>query len=299
MDKLKVLLIMLLAATSGLAVSMYILALIFAPSKSPLGVLVTILTSGFSPNLTFFIPLSSLLFLSTVLASIVGVIYFLVVPEMKNYVSSNGKDNISVVLKTLKPEERKVVGVLDAHGGTYLQKFITKEAGLSRLKTHRVIAALSERGIVHVEKQRNTNQVTLLKWFHDGMNEFLVGQLHTMTTEDDISNLPKVEQLLVLIAVVLCLKGKKKVYISLKEIREQCAIIEKARGLELVENLEDYVQDLSDRGILDIHSLKEIGINGVPAEKLESFLDGLFQRLSVVLENEDKGRKGEPVPFGH
>jgi uncharacterized membrane protein len=171
MEKLKILLIMLLTATSGLAVSMYILALILAPTESPLNVLAGILTHGFSPDLPFFIPLSSLLFLSTVLASMVGVIYFLVLPEMKNYVSGNGKDTTSVVLRTLKPDERKVVNVLDIHGGTYLQKFITKEAGLSRLKTHRVIAALSERGIVHVEKRDNTNQVSLVKWFHDGMHQ--------------------------------------------------------------------------------------------------------------------------------
>jgi uncharacterized membrane protein len=170
MEKLKVLLIMLLASTSGLAVSMYILAIILAPAESPLSVLTQILTGGFSQELPFFIPLSSLLFLSTVLASMVGVIYFLVLPEMKNYVSGNGKDTISVVLRTLKPEERKVVSVLDAHGGTYMQKFITKEAGLSRLKTHRVVAALSERGIVHVEKRGNTNEVSLTKWFHDGMH---------------------------------------------------------------------------------------------------------------------------------
>jgi len=56
-----------------------------------------------------------------------------------------------------------VVGVLDAHGGTYLQKFITREAGLSRLKTRRVIAALSERGIVYVEKRGNTNEVSIVK----------------------------------------------------------------------------------------------------------------------------------------
>jgi len=51
-----------------------------------------------------------------------------------------------------------------------LQKYITKEAGLSRLKTHRVVAALSERGIVQVEKYGNTNQVSLAKWFHEGMH---------------------------------------------------------------------------------------------------------------------------------
>jgi uncharacterized membrane protein len=171
MEKLKILLIKLLAATSGLAVSIYLLVLFLAPTESPLSVLARILTRGFSPDPPFFIPLSSLLFLSIVLATMVGVIYSLVLLEMKNYVSGNGKDTTSTVLRTLKPEERKVISVLDAHGGIYLQKFITKEADLSRLKTHRVVAALSERGIVHVEKRDNTNEVSLVKWFHDGMHQ--------------------------------------------------------------------------------------------------------------------------------
>lgn len=171
MEKLKVLLIMLLAAALGLAFSLYILALILIPTGSPLSVLSGILTNGLPSDLPFFIPLSSLLFLFTVLASMVGVIYFLVLPEMKNYASGNGKEATSVVLRTLKPEERSVVNVLHAHGGTYLQKYITKEAGLSRLKTHRVVAALSERGIVNVEKRGNTNEVTLVKWFLDGMHQ--------------------------------------------------------------------------------------------------------------------------------
>jgi len=91
---------------------------------------------------------------------------------MKNFVTGNGggMDAVSVVLRTLKPEERKVVMVLDAHGGTYLQKYIAKEAGLSRLKTHRVDAGLSERGILVAEKHGNTNEVTLVGWFHDGMH---------------------------------------------------------------------------------------------------------------------------------
>ncbi len=172
MEKLKVLLIMLLAATAGLAVSMFILALSVAPNESPLNVLAELLTGGFTPTLAILIPLSTLLFLFTLLASVVGVIYFLVLPEMKDYVAGTGggKEAVSVVLRTLKPEERKVVVVLDAHGGTYLQKYITKEAGLSRLKTHRIIAALSERGIVRAEKRGNTNEVSLVDWFRDGMH---------------------------------------------------------------------------------------------------------------------------------
>jgi uncharacterized membrane protein len=173
MDKLKVLLIVLVTAAAGLAVSMFILALSVAPDESPLNVLAGLMTGGFTPNLTILIPLSTLLFLFTLLASVVGIVYFLVLPEMKNYVAGTGggSDAAALVLRTLKPDERKVVGVLDAHGGTYLQKYITKEAGLSRLKTHRVIAALSERGIVHAEKRGNTNEVSLVKWFHDGMHQ--------------------------------------------------------------------------------------------------------------------------------
>jgi uncharacterized membrane protein len=170
LKKLEVLLILLVAATAGLAVSIYLLALIYAPSGSPLNELYMILTRGFPQNLTFFIPLSTLLFLTTVLASMVGVIYFLVLPEMKDYYESDsGREAGAMVLKTLKPDERKVVAVLKVHSGTYMQKFITRETGLSRLKTHRVVAALAERGIVQVTKKGNTNEVSLVKWFLDGM----------------------------------------------------------------------------------------------------------------------------------
>jgi len=175
LDKLKVLLILLLAAVLGLAVSLFLLALAFLPTTSPGDLFYQILTQGFPSGLPFVILLSTLLFLSTVLASVVGVIYFLVLPEMKNYYSNGaapaGRDASAMVMRTLKPDEQKVVGVLKVHGGSYIQKFVTPEAGLSRLKTHRVVAALSERGIVHVEKRGNSNEVTLAKWFLEGMEE--------------------------------------------------------------------------------------------------------------------------------
>mgnify|MGYP007084717309 CR=1 FL=1 len=57
------------------------------------------------------------------------VIYFVALLEIKDFVSGNGKDSISVVLRSFNPEDRKVLGVLDAQGGTYLQ------AGVSR-KNH-------------------------------------------------------------------------------------------------------------------------------------------------------------------
>jgi len=54
--------------------------------------------------------------------------------------------------------------VLKKQDGKYLQKYIRTETGLSRLKTHRVIARFAERGMVTLEKVGNTNEVRLVDW---------------------------------------------------------------------------------------------------------------------------------------
>ena len=70
----------------------------------------------------------------------------------------------SMLLHTSKPEERKVLELLSSHNGTYLQKLIVRESGLSKLKTHRIISRFAERGIVNVSKSGNTNEVRLASW---------------------------------------------------------------------------------------------------------------------------------------
>ena len=69
-----------------------------------------------------------------------------------------------VVLKTMTPEEQKVLNVLVAHQGKYLQKYVSKEAGLSRLKTHRIVARFAQRGIVTVNEFGNTNEIVVSDW---------------------------------------------------------------------------------------------------------------------------------------
>ena len=56
LDKLKVLLILLLAAAFGLALSLYLLALTFAPTSSPLQEFLQILAQGFPAGLPLVIP---------------------------------------------------------------------------------------------------------------------------------------------------------------------------------------------------------------------------------------------------
>ena len=73
-------------------------------------------------------------------------------------------NSCDVLLKTMTPEEQKVLNVLVAHNGKYLQKYVVKESGLSRLKTHRIVARFTERGIVSVKEFGNTNEIILANW---------------------------------------------------------------------------------------------------------------------------------------
>jgi hypothetical protein len=102
-----------------------------------------------------------------------GLVYFIAFPEIKRTKKTDGSKTPSAqngdtaydaIMKTLTDEERKVIQVLNAHNGKYLQKYIRKEAGLSRLKTHRILARLADRDIVTLKKTGNTNEVQLSDW---------------------------------------------------------------------------------------------------------------------------------------
>ena len=109
-----------------------------------------------------------------VIISAGGLAYFLVFPEIKTASQARSAHPVSVqnssayeaIVKTLTDEERKVIQVLKTHNGKYLQKYIRKEAGLSRLKTHRILARLSDRDIVTLKKFGNTNEVQLSDWLN-------------------------------------------------------------------------------------------------------------------------------------
>ncbi|HII84981.1 TPA: hypothetical protein HA273_00015 [Candidatus Bathyarchaeota archaeon] len=113
----------------------------------------------------------------------IGIAYYVALPELNTgvrqaasgvAVNSNLKIQpnkacapLESVSKTLSDDERKVVDVLEAHDGQYLQKYVRKEAELSRLQTHRIVARLSARGIVTLAKTGNTNQVMLADWLRE------------------------------------------------------------------------------------------------------------------------------------
>jgi uncharacterized membrane protein len=78
--------------------------------------------------------------------------------------ASKKRDVADAALKMLKPDELRVIEVLRRNDNRYLQKWISKDTGMSRLKTHRVVARLEERNLVVVTKSGNTNEVSLAPW---------------------------------------------------------------------------------------------------------------------------------------
>ncbi len=104
------------------------------------------------------------------------------------------------------------------------------------------------------------------------------GETHHLITTEDIMNLPEKEKV-VLLGIVRSLQGIGSPYVSLRDVRSFCGVVSEELGLKPIEDVEGYVQDLHDRGIVDIRSLTKIGISGVPTEDLFSFLDNIVERV--------------------
>lgn len=79
-------------------------------------------------------------------------------------VVEEGVSALDAVLRVLKKDERKVIETIVADGGTILQKDIRWKTDFSRVKTHRILHRLAERGIVSSEKYYNTKKITLADW---------------------------------------------------------------------------------------------------------------------------------------
>lgn len=124
-----------------------------------------------SMNTPFFTAIFAVpfIFIGLLVAGIIGLVYSSLFPEIKSVqniaLATEAKQaSLDAIMKTLNQDELKVLEVLLMHDGKYLQKYIVTESGLTRLKVHRIIARLAERGIVTVTKYSNTNEVTVSDW---------------------------------------------------------------------------------------------------------------------------------------
>lgn len=124
------------------------------------------------PYLGYFGILFSVLII-VVIISVVAIVYFLIFPELKigqaktqlnKDLSSKQTKAIESIRRTLNEDEKKIFEVLETHNGIYLQKYLGKETGLTRLKIHRILSRFAERELITLEKKGNTNEVQLKDW---------------------------------------------------------------------------------------------------------------------------------------
>lgn len=182
MSRIAVFAVVLLTALVGFtAVTLWYLGSYQGSGSSFGGMMGQMMGSG-SAGMTYEMPTSVwtlvIILVAVAVLGLVGVGYYVAFPELRSQEARAGPREMAaspgmswdVLMRTSKPEEKKVLEVLAAHGGGYLQKFVVREAGLSRLKTHRIVARLAERGVVEVERSGNTNRVTLAPWVREGAN---------------------------------------------------------------------------------------------------------------------------------
>lgn len=108
-------------------------------------------------------------------------------------------------------------------------------------------------------------------------------QTHLAITTQDILDLDETEKL-VLLGLVRTLQSQKTSYVSLSDMRDGYKVVCEEYGIKPVQEIEEFVQDLCDREIVDMKSLTKFGLSEISAKELENFLNDIIQRLRRELD---------------
>lgn len=103
-------------------------------------------------------------------------------------------------------------------------------------------------------------------------------ETHPTITTQDILDLNKHKRLM-LLAIVRSLESGHSPYVSLPEMREGYAVACEEYGIKPQKNIEEIIEGLINRQMVEMRSLTRFTISDVPAEKLRKYLNGLYERL--------------------
>jgi len=116
----------------------------------------------------------------------------------------------------------------------------------------------------NLAESQGTDRVTL-----DHVRK-VYGQVHPSITTEEIEQLSR-NHLISLMALVRALKSSKKPYVELKDVRLYASEIAERLGMKKID-VEDYLDDLKTRRLVDIKSFKEIGLHGAALLEIEPVL---------------------------
>lgn len=79
------------------------------------------------------------------------------------------KKTADVLLQFLNSDEKKVVDLLIENKGKVLQSELTRLPGMTKVKSHRIVQKLADRGVIESEHLGKTNVVKFRKEIMDGL----------------------------------------------------------------------------------------------------------------------------------
>ncbi|MEK6973144.1 MAG: hypothetical protein AABW72_03840 [archaeon] len=96
-----------------------------------------------------------------------GVYYFMSTKIEKK--EKTLRDNTDILLKFLNPDEKKVVNKLIENNGRALQAEVTRLPEMSKVRSHRVILKLLDKGVIEKEQMGKTNIIKFKKEIGEGL----------------------------------------------------------------------------------------------------------------------------------
>jgi Cdc6-like AAA superfamily ATPase len=95
-------------------------------------------------------------------------------------------------------------------------------------------------------------------------------QLHPSLGLEQIGELTK-NQLITLLAITVAMRIRDRNYVDLREIRNHAIAICEDLKIRRID-VEDYLDDLRIKNIIEFKSIKEIGIHSVPIDEIQTLL---------------------------
>ena len=100
---------------------------------------------------------------------IVGIVVFYIMSDKVIKQEKSLEKNTKIILNFLTGQERKVIETLLENDGKVQQYELSHLPNLNKLKTHRILISLEQKGIIHKEKLGKINKIVLNKELYDAL----------------------------------------------------------------------------------------------------------------------------------
>ncbi len=98
---------------------------------------------------------------------LIGTVVYYIMSDKVIQQGKSLKKNTKIILNFLTGPEKKVIETLMDHGGTVQQYELSHLPNLNKVKTHRILRNLEQKGLIHKEKLGKINKVVLNKELYD------------------------------------------------------------------------------------------------------------------------------------